>query len=87
VQASSSTDTANNTALPSGTVGLGQTKGQDEKGGALTVNLYVADDKPAAALHESAISPGPAAQPHENRMPLLALNFCIALSGTFPSRN
>ncbi len=26
-------------------------------------------------------------QPHENRMPLLVLNFCIALQGIFPSRN
>ena len=25
--------------------------------------------------------------PHENRMPYLALNFCIALQGAFPSRN
>ena len=26
-------------------------------------------------------------QPHENRMPYLVLNFCIALVGIFPSRN
>jgi microcystin-dependent protein len=26
-------------------------------------------------------------QPHENRMPFLALNYCIALFGIFPSRN
>ena len=26
-------------------------------------------------------------QPHENRMPYLALNFCIALQGIFPARN
>jgi microcystin-dependent protein len=25
-------------------------------------------------------------QPHENRQPLLALNFCIALAGQFPAR-
>lgn len=87
LRASSATDTSTNTALPSSTVGLGQTKGQSEQGGTLTVNLYVDDDNPAAALHESAVSPGPAAQPHENRMPLLALNVCIALTGVFPSRN
>ncbi len=34
----------------------------------------------------SAVSPGPAAHPHENRMPVLALNICIALAGLFPSR-
>jgi microcystin-dependent protein len=27
------------------------------------------------------------AQPHENRSPYLAVNFCIALQGIFPSRN
>jgi microcystin-dependent protein len=26
-------------------------------------------------------------QPHENRQPFLALNFCIALQGVFPSQN
>jgi microcystin-dependent protein len=26
-------------------------------------------------------------QPHENRMPYLTLNFCIALQGAFPSKN
>jgi microcystin-dependent protein len=26
-------------------------------------------------------------QPHENRMPYLTLNYCIALQGIFPSRN
>jgi microcystin-dependent protein len=26
-------------------------------------------------------------QPHENRQPLLVLNFCIALQGIFPSQN
>jgi microcystin-dependent protein len=26
-------------------------------------------------------------QPHNNMMPYLALNFCIALQGIFPSRN
>jgi microcystin-dependent protein len=26
-------------------------------------------------------------QPHENRQPYLAMNFCIALQGLFPSRN
>ncbi len=26
-------------------------------------------------------------QPHDNMQPFLALNFCIALQGLFPSRN
>lgn len=39
-----------------------------------------------ATLHPGTISPGNA-QPHENRSPVLALNFIIALNGVFPSRN
>src|SRR5689334_20314008 len=35
----------------------------------------------------TAISPAGGSQPHENRQPYLALNFCIALQGIFPSRS
>lgn len=87
LQVAGGTDTSSNTAQPGPTVGLGQSTGSTESGGALDVKLYVVDDKPAAVLHDSALSPGGSGAPHENRMPLLALNFCIALSGVFPSRN
>jgi microcystin-dependent protein len=33
------------------------------------------------------IAPAGGNQPHENRQPLLVVNFCIALQGIFPSRN
>jgi microcystin-dependent protein len=36
-------------------------------------------------MSESAISVSGASEPHENRMPYLVLNFCIALSGQFPN--
>jgi microcystin-dependent protein len=36
---------------------------------------------------DPAIAPAGGSQPHENRSPFLTLNFCIALSGIFPSRN
>jgi len=36
-------------------------------------------------LHPSTISSAGGSQPHENRQPFLALNFCIALQGIFPS--
>jgi microcystin-dependent protein len=86
LMAAAAADTASNTTLPSAAVGLGQTVGTDDQSKPITVLAYVADATPAAALHSSAVSPGPAAQPHENRMPVLALNFCIALAGLFPSR-
>jgi microcystin-dependent protein len=50
------------------------------------VNAYIADAAPKAVLHPTAVSQF-GGQPHENRMPSLALNFCISLFGTFPSRN
>jgi microcystin-dependent protein len=85
LMAASGTDVTKNTQFPGNTVGLGQTVG-DDQGTPMPVNAYVADAKPAAALHFSAVSPGAAVQPHENRMPVLALNVCIALVGLFPSR-
>jgi microcystin-dependent protein len=40
-----------------------------------------------AAFSPKAISPVGGSQPHDNMQPYLALNFCIALEGIFPSRN
>jgi len=33
------------------------------------------------------LDPAGGSQPHENRMPFLVMNYCIALQGIFPSRN
>jgi microcystin-dependent protein len=46
----------------------------------------------AAATNLTSLLPGTVSntggsQPHENRQPLLALNFIVALQGVFPSRN
>jgi len=38
-------------------------------------------------LHPSVVAAAGGSQAHENRMPSLVLNFCIALVGIFPSRN
>ena len=38
-------------------------------------------------LSPQAIGSAGGNQPHENRQPYLALNFCMALQGLFPSRN
>ena len=37
-----------------------------------------------APLAATALQPAGGSQPHENRQPYLALNFCIALQGVFP---
>jgi microcystin-dependent protein len=41
----------------------------------------------SGAMHPATIGNTGGSQPHENRQPYLALNFCIALIGVFPSRN
>lgn len=39
-------------------------------------------------LSPAAVDPGvPASMPHENRQPYLALQYCIAIQGIFPTRN
>jgi len=38
-------------------------------------------------LSGSTLAPAGGSQPHENMQPYLAINFCICLSGIFPSRN
>lgn len=42
---------------------------------------------PNVAMSPQAIGPNLGGQPHENRSPYLTLNFVIALTGIFPSRN
>lgn len=42
---------------------------------------------PAAAMNAGTMLPTGGSQPHENRMPYLAVTFIIALFGIYPSRN
>ena len=55
------------------------------------VNLYSSSDASLQAINGPAVSSSVdnagGTQPHENRQPLLALNYIIALVGLFPSRN
>jgi len=71
---------------PGPTVVLSQTTGKLSNGNPLTVSLYAADTNPSQALASAAVG-NTGGQPHNNLMPYNALNFCIALSGIFPSRN
>jgi microcystin-dependent protein len=47
---------------------------------------HIWDTGSLVPLHPSSVSNVGGSQAHENRMPLLTLNFCIALIGVFPSR-
>jgi len=51
-----------------------------------TISSYVIDVA-GPQLASGAVQGTGGSQPHENRSPLLVLNFCIALQGIFPSRN
>jgi microcystin-dependent protein len=49
------------------------------------VNIYNVAN-PGTALSQNAIAPAGNSAPHNNLMPYLTLNFCIALQGVFPPR-
>lgn len=51
------------------------------------VNLYTDAASPPQALVPTAVGTQGASQPHENCQPSLVLNYCIAITGIFPSRN
>jgi microcystin-dependent protein len=50
------------------------------------VGLYDENSKPTTQMDFSQLAVAGGGLPHENRMPSLALNFCIALQGVFPPR-
>jgi len=54
------------------------------QGGA--VNFYLASANPQTLMNPAAIAPSGGSLPHNNLMPYLTLNFCIALQGVFPPR-
>jgi microcystin-dependent protein len=72
--------TTNGTNVPSPSVTLGS--GYSSQAGSAAVAIY---GPPGTVAMAPLGSTG--GQPHENRMPFLALNYCIALQGIFPSRN
>jgi microcystin-dependent protein len=71
--------------------------GVPEKTPSPNANSFLAVANPDAAWNDSpsinvafasnAISTVGGSEPHENRQPYLAVNFCISLGGVFPSRN
>jgi microcystin-dependent protein len=83
-QVSSNTATSTNTYIPSASVTLSVTTGINGQT-PFNVPIYVADNAPASVLHPSAVGQA-GGQPHENRMPSLAVNFCICLNGLYPPR-
>ncbi len=71
-------------AIPANTKSLAQ--GMTATNPVQDVNLYGTGGNLSAMLPSSVTNTG-GSQPHNNMMPYLVLNFCIALQGIFPSRN
>ena len=55
--------------------------------GKANVDMYRTPGGPQQTLDPSSVSSTGGGQAHDNMQPFLALNFCIALTGLFPSRN
>ena len=52
-----------------------------------TAKMYIAPGGALAPMDPSMIASTGASHPHQNMQPYLVLNFVIALTGIFPSRN
>ena len=77
--------TAATTSAPAGAA-LAQGHGSG-RGGGFAVNTYTAPGS-AVSLSASQVTAAPGGgNPHNNLQPFLTLNWCIALSGIFPSRS
>lgn len=50
------------------------------------VGQYASANGPLTQLSPNTLTPAGGDQPHNNMMPYLTLNFCIALQGVFPPR-
>lgn len=56
--------------------------------GTSTATTYAtAASGPQVPLNAQTVAPAGQGQPHENMQPFRTVNFCIALTGIFPSRN
>ena len=60
--------------------------GWDDGTNAGVVATYIANVTPTTTMNPLAVGPTGGDQPHNNMMPYLTLNFCIALQGVFPPR-
>jgi len=50
------------------------------------IQMYSSGSSNMTAMYAQMVTSFGGSQPHENRQPYLALNFCIALTGIFPSQ-
>jgi microcystin-dependent protein len=88
LNADANTPATSNTNVPASNVVLGQGIGVPAQGANFAVNMYtLTSGTPSGSLDTRTVAIGGGGQPHANVMPYLALTFCIATTGIFPSRN
>ncbi len=75
---------ANGTNIPGSAVSMGS--GYAIEANNPVENIY-SSAAPTIAMGATAVGSAGGGQAHENRMPFLTINYCIALQGIFPSRN
>ncbi len=75
---------ANGTNIPGG--GVSMASGYAIEANNPVENIY-SSAAPTLAMGAAAVGSAGSNQPHENRMPFLTINYCIALQGIFPPRN
>jgi microcystin-dependent protein len=54
---------------------------------ATPLNIYASSSGPLVPQNAQTVAPAGGNQPHPNLQPYSVINFCVALSGIFPSRN
>ena len=70
-------------------VAAGTTAGTESPVGAVYgggAAVFAAPDASPVSMNPGMVQPAGGSQPHENRMPYLALNYLIALEGIYPER-
>ncbi|MGO4620564.1 phage tail protein [Ensifer sp. 2YAB10] len=55
--------------------------------GKTALAIYAQTGGPQVPLSPQSVAPNAGGQPHDNLQPFNAINFCIALSGVYPSRS
>jgi microcystin-dependent protein len=87
LMADATTDATANTYAAAATTALGQTNAVPN-GVLVPVSMMLyTTQAPNTPLSYASIGQSGNSTPHSNIMPYLGLNYCIALSGIFPSRN
>lgn len=86
MRADAATAAASNAGTPTAGSALGQSVGSSGSNSFAT-NIYTSSPSNIGTLAPQAIDNAGGNQPHENRQPFLTLNYCIALTGIFPSRD